>query len=391
MARKKSYQRGSVQLREGIWSLRYREFDHDRRKWIPKREKLGKFKTRKDALRAAEPIMARVNERNNNPAPQKRQADITFKQFVEGRWKAYTLSAKHQPSTAHSYGSLTRNHLLPRFGDRRLRDITPADISDFLDSQREKLSTNTMHVLYALLRVMFDLAEQLGLVEKTPVRPKLHRPETAKVEKPTLTAAEIRQVLAAMPEGERLFTLLIAVTGARLGETLALRWQDFDAERCELRINHTLYRGELKQPKTESSRRPLRLAPAVAELLVLHKRESSFQAATDFIFCRADSGPLSMTVLRRHLYKAMDTAKIGRAKGKHGFHIFRHTAGSLIYAKSRDLKLVQSTLGHTTISMTSDLYVHLSEKVIGEGTEILADEILGNCVQTVTRKRKRAG
>ena len=67
--------------------------------------------------------------------------------------------------------------------------------------------------------------------------------------------AEIRAVLEAMPAGQRLFVLLIAVTGMRVGEALALRWTDFVSARSGIRVNHTLYRDTLKQPKTESSRR----------------------------------------------------------------------------------------------------------------------------------------
>jgi integrase len=81
----------------------------------------------------------------------------------------------------------------------------------------------------------------------------------------------------------------------------------------------------------------------------------------------------------------MNRAGISRVNGKHGFHIFRHSAGTLLYSRSRDLKLVQGVLGHSGISITSDIYVHLEDGVKAEGTEMLAEEILGNCDQTVTQ------
>jgi integrase len=84
----------------------------------------------------------------------------------------------------------------------------------------------------------------------------------------------------------------------------------------------------------------------------------------------------------------MDAAGIARVTGKHGYHIFRHSAGTLLYAKIRDLKLVQGALGHANISTTSDIYVHLSDKVLSEGTETLAEEILGFCAQTVPETSK---
>jgi integrase len=390
MARKKTYQRGSVQLHRGEWTFRFREFDHTRRKWIFKREKLGKFKTKREAQRAAEPIMARANERNNIDKPMKVQEPVTFKRFIETRWKAYTASAKHQPSTVDSHNSLIKNHLLPMFGEKLMKEIAPGDISEFFETKRGKVSGHTLQRLYGLLHLMFDLAEQYDLIERSPVRPKLHKPETPRGEKPTLDAKQIRALLEVFDERDRLFVLLLAVTGMRVGEAMALRWTDFNAERLELSINHTIYRQKLKQPKTESSRRPLRLVPAIAGLLVAHRQQSAFATEKDFIFCRPDGRSLNLTLLRKHLYKAMDTAKIERVKGQYGFHIFRHSAGTLLYSKSRDLKLVQGTLGHADISTTSDIYVHLDDKVISEGTEILAEEILGNCAPTVPRKGRKA-
>jgi integrase len=312
---------------------------------------------------------------------------MTYGQFVEGRWKAYTVSAKYQPSTTDCYGSLIKNHLLPCFGSMRLMDIRPADISEFLDRLRPKMEAYTLQSFYSMLRLMFDLACEYDLIERSPVRPKLQMPETVRVEKPTLNAASIRRILAAIPdEQERLFTLLIAVTGMRVGEALALRWTDFDVERCEIQVNHTLYRNRLKRPKTDSSRRPFHLIPAVARLLSLHKEQSAFQAGGDFIFCRPDGGPLNPPTLRHRLYSAMDRAGVVRTARKYGYHIFRHTAGTLLYTRTRDLKLVQGRLGHSNISTTSDIYVHLEDKVAREGTEILAEEILANCDLFVTQR-----
>jgi integrase len=233
---------------------------------------------------------------------------------------------------------------------------------------------------------MFSISEQFDLIEKSPVRPKLHKPNFERVEKPTLNAEQIRKVLSHLPtEQERLFALLLGVTGMRMGEALALRWMDFNATKSELSINHTLFRQKLKQPKTECSKNTIRLDPRIAAKILSHQRQSAFQAPDDFIFCRPTGSPLNTELLRKNLYEAMDTAEIKRVKGQYGFHIFRHSAGTLLYAKSRDLKLVQGTLRHADISTTSDIYVHLDDKVLSEGTEILTGEILGDRDLTVTQ------
>jgi integrase len=379
MTRKKSYQKGSVKPHRGGWSLRYRELDHATGKWSKPRVELGKFKDKKDALKAAAPIMAQVNERNNSE-PKKLYAELNFKEFIDTRWKMYRKAAKHQPSTIENHDSLIKNHLMPFFKDKKLREVQPSDISKFLQLKidEDKLSNNTMQNLYGLLRLMFEIAAQFDLIEKSPVRPKIHKPEIEKVKKPTLSAVEIRTILSLLPnEQERVFALLLSVTGLRIGEALALRWTDFNATKNELSINHTLFRQKLKKPKTETSVGTIRLDPRIAALLVSHRKRSSFQTKEDFIFCRPDGRPLNPSALRNHLYSVMDGLEIERTGGKFGYHIFRHSAGTILHKRSRDLKLVQGTLRHADISTTADIYVHLDDDVLSEGTKILTDEILG--------------
>jgi integrase len=389
MTRRKTYQKGSVKEHNGNWTLRIRELDHVTRCWKNLRVPLGEFKNKKAALKAADPIIREVNERNNTE-PKKLYTDMTFKVFIETRWKAYQKTAKHQPTTVENHNSLTKNHLLPFFKEMKLRDVQPSDISKFLQMKiDEKFANNTLQNLYGLLRLMFDIAQQFDLIEKSPVRSKIHKPEFEKVKKPTLSVGQVQAIIARLPdEQERVFALLLAMTGMRIGEALALRWLDFDAARGELKINHTLHRLKLKKPKTQRSFGTIKLDSRISALLASHRGRASFQAEGDFIFCRSDGRPLNQSALRNHLYQVMDRLEIPRTNGKYGYHIFRHTAGTLLYSKSRDLKLVQGMLRHSDISTTSDIYVHLNDDVLGEGTTILADEILGNCTLLAPEESK---
>jgi integrase len=385
--RRKSYQRGSViekPKRSGLYSLRYREFNHRTGKWTNKRERLGEFKTKTAARRAAEPIMARVNAHNNGDKPA---GDFTFRQFVEGRWKAY--GNRHQPATQDCYNTLLKIYLMPRFGEMLLRDIKPIHIGEFLESVTGK-APKTVSLLYSLLHVMFDLACEYELIEHSPVKTKLHRPEVPKVKKPTLTAAEIRAILDHLDPQMRLLSLLIAVTGMRVGEAQGLRWMDYDEQTREVTVCHAVYKQRLKGPKTAASVRTLRLHPSVSSLLVKYRERSEFSSPGDFIFCQPDGIPLRQSSIRRLLQSAMDKVGIQRGRYTHGFHIFRHTAGSLMYVHSRDLKMVQDALGHSGISTTSDVYVHLDGATVAEGTESLAEMIFGefspNCTLEVSQE-----
>lgn len=385
MTRRKSYQRGNVQLHNGQWTLRYREFSDRTRKWILKREVLGKFKNKKAALKAAEPIMIRVNERNNCK-PSEVYSDLAFRQFIDTRWHAYEISAKHKRSTRDCRKVLLKNQILPYFGDKLMTEITPEDIADFLNEMGRTLKPNTLQSLYGMLNLMFEIARQYDFIPQNPVRPLVHKPEPEPIEKPTLTPEQIRTILTKLPADERLFHLLVAGTGIRKGEGMAMRWLNFNEAERELIITHTLYRLCLEEPKTKTSKGKLRLHPFLVKLLVAHREKSSFQQEDDFIFTRPDGRPLNYSSLLQHLYSAMDEIGIKREKSKYGFHIFRHTAGTLLFERLGDLKLVQTVLRHADSSMTGH-YVH-SEQPVAEYAEVLTELILGdaeaNCDLFVT-------
>lgn len=111
--------------------------------------------------------------------------------------------------------------------------------------------------------------------------------------------------------------------------------------------------------------------------------------ASDFIFHRSDGSPLNQTRVREDvLYKAMKKAGIERGKGSHGFHILRHSAGSIIHARTGDLKLTQKALGHARVSTTGDIYVHLEEGVLRVATELMAGVIFTNCAPTVPQNSR---
>ena len=133
MARKRSYQKGNVDEHNGQWTLRYRLWNYSMRKWEQKRELIeGDFKTKKQAQRATEGRMAEVNEHNNRGrGPKQTDTRITFKQFFDARWKAYTVKANHEPSTVYTYRGFLDHHILPWFGDKVMSDVTPGHVTDF--------------------------------------------------------------------------------------------------------------------------------------------------------------------------------------------------------------------------------------------------------------------
>ena len=164
-----------------------------------------------------------------------------------------------------------------------------------------------------------------------------------------------------------LFYLAI-FSGARRGELLALRWQDVDLTTGQLSISRSVQHvnGEyvFSQPKTEKSRRTFAL-PKSATLLLKQLREATEHSRsrmgekvtdTDLIFTHTYDGvPLRPNTVSRaweHIAKKAEVKVIR-------FHHARHTHASLMLQQGVPLKVVSERLGHSSISVTADVYAHI--------------------------------
>ena len=173
-----------------------------------------------------------------------------------------------------------------------------------------------------------------------------------------LTREQLGAVLAELPDDWRLFFELLAHTGLRISEAIALTWADVEfGERPRLRVRRQLYRGTAKRLKSRSSRRDLPLAPGMARRLWPRQGKPR-----EHLFATAAGTPLSDGNLRRRvLAPAAKRAGVPWA----GFHTFRHTCASLLFEGGKDIKQVSEWLGHADPAFTLRTYVHLLDGGLG--------------------------
>jgi len=382
----RSVQRGTAVLQKrkdgSVWTIRYRVRDENSKQgWKQKREALPDCKSKKEALMLLSEKVSSANVSNNTKDEGR---GVTFAMFTAGLWQTYLENRKVKPSTAYSYRSMLTRYLLPEFGANKLDQVTTSAITQFFSGVPRGLSAKYRLNLYALLRVMFEVASEYDLVDVSPVRRKLHRPQGAAKKKMALTPAELRKIIDNAPKEYRALFLTAVITGLRLGEVLGLRWVNVDLQDRRLSVTHSLWRDELMKPKTEASVRTIHLPVSLVDVLLSQRERSEFTNSSDFVFCKRDGSPLDPNYLRKKiLYPAMKQAGIVPQARTHGFHMFRHSAGSIVHAKTGNLKLAQELLGHARISTTSDIYVHVPEKLAELATEVMAQEL--SCAQIVPK------
>ena len=151
---------------------------------------------------------------------------------------------------------MTRVHLNPAFGNMQLRLVTRDAVQSFLTAKLHTgLSWKTVKHMRTVFGTVMAAAEIAELIPSNPVR-KTRFPRRGVVkEKPAIAPEKIRELLDALPEPSSSLARLLVFTGLRIGELLALRWQDIDLEHGVLRVRRTVYDGHFDEPKTQRSRR----------------------------------------------------------------------------------------------------------------------------------------
>jgi integrase len=384
MTRQKSYQQGYVSepihTRRGIaFKIRYR-VQSTEGKWKQRSETLYDQRGKKAARAVLE---QRIRDASATPPES---SNLTFREFVEACWIPYLERKGMKPSTKVGYECALQRHILPALGDLNLINVSPMHIENFVRAKMDTksgLHPKTVLNLLRLIQGIFSVAVDNDLIARSPVRDK-HKPVVPKSEKPAWTPEQVRTILDEIPSRYRPVFICVALTGLRAGELLGLKWKHVGLENGELRVEQSLWNKQIVAPKTRSSRDSVWFDAKLTQVLAQHRENSLHTAPDDFVFCGPDGAPLNPDVLRRDvLYPALDRLRIPRVKGASGFHAFRHTAGSVVEARTGRLKLAQRLLRHSNISTTADIYTHVTKQGEREAAIALEGAYFGDLFPVV--------
>lgn len=184
------------------------------------------------------------------------------------------------------------------------------------------------------------------------------------------------QALALLQEAKGtdidIFLTLALGTGMRRGELLGLRWAMVDLDSKQLRINKTAsyipgedghYKMVERAGKTKTSRRAIALPQFAVDALKVHKikqLEQRLQSGAkwhnnDLVFCTPVGDFYNVATLRNHFNALLQQCGLPHMR----IHDLRHSAATLLLYLGVPMKVVQEILGHSSITITMDLYGHL--------------------------------
>ena len=266
------------------------------------------------------------------------------------------------------YEMVVNSYIIPIIGELKITKCNCANMQDYvcklLDMNSFKsnrpLATNTVCGIVQVLKQGFKLALELELISKDPTL-KIKIPQTVEKEIQALTREEqkiIENYCLSNPKSNYIGVVITLYTGIRLGELLALTWDNIDFEKKLLIVKKTSYSAKIEgsyvividKPKTKRANRIIPLSDKLINLLIIHKNNTK----SDFIISTRNN-----TIVEVRSYQRTFDSILSKCGLKHyNYHALRHTFATRALELGMDIKTLSEILGHANASITLNRYVH---------------------------------
>lgn len=293
------------------------------------------------------------------------------------------------PSTQAMYTSVGNSVVIAALGKVTMASFTPSQVEAWLrkvDTLRTKprtpkptkanpnptpvpgrpLSASTKRIAYNVLLKAMNTAVRDGLIASNPV-PEVSRPKPGKAKVPVVQPDQADRALVAA-QGKRIETLLwfVTWTGVRIGEALALKWDDVDLGKATA----TIRAGSVGSDRTKTGRvRSVTLIPEVVQRLRDWKKAQTadrlkmgagWANAANYVFVTGAGLPMDPHNCRRDLQRILRSEGLPTARP---WHALRHGLAKRLLERGLPLQVVSAMLGHSSIRVTADTYGHVNPAV----------------------------
>lgn len=291
---------------------------------------------------------------------------MLYKTWLE-QWLVHYVKPANKMRTYERYEQICRLHIIPNLGDYELDELTIIDLQKFVTTlltcgnlkTGNGLSANFVNLIISVVQNSLKTAHLIGVSCKY-VADKIQRPKVKEKQVECFTLVEQKEIEQYVLNGkkDKFFGVILCLyTGLRIGELLALTWQDIDFVKGLLYVSKTCHDSYevakrvriIDSPKTEHSRRiiplPKQLLP---QLSSLKKRSKCEYIIAD------DDKPVFLRSYQRSFELLLK--KLGIAHK--GFHALRHTFATRALECGMDVKTLSELLGHKNATITLNRYAH---------------------------------
>lgn len=275
-------------------------------------------------------------------------------------WLMETAELKKH-STYIKYRGIYEKYLVKKLGEISVINASGSKASEIYKQiciQDTDMSDSLTKSIYCVLNQILNYC---NLHYHTDIRPVI-RPRNRTVSKPIKTLAQAEQIrllheIYHNMDRYKLGILLCLSTGLRLGEICSLKWSDIDLDGKLLYVNRTVQRIAVDDhttktilleddPKSLFSKREIPLPDSIMPYLRM------FQQPDGYVI--SGSGPTEPRTYQYRFQKLLSDSGIV----KHNFHVIRHTFATNCISSGADIKSLSEILGHSSVSITLNRYVH---------------------------------
>jgi integrase len=313
-----------------------------------------KYIYRKTKTEAKQALRAALKDRDEGKTPVARNG-LTVGAAVRVYMDKMDVSAR----TLQDRRYLVKNHLHP-IADKKVSAVTPDTIHAFY--RNSPLAPSSIKLLHTILR------NALPKQCTEDVRP----PRARSKEMDVLSREQLLHFLDTVrgTKYEAVF-LLMALCALRIGEALAVRFQDVDFDKATLQVRRTLWQGRVSEPKTPASRRTLVIPQRALQALVRLRDDT--ERGTGYIAATSSGLPCNYSnFYTRHWKPAVRAAGLPDTLTPHAL---RHGAASLLLNEGVAITVTSRYLGHANPGITMKVYAHVLD-----GTSHVAAEAINNAL-----------
>jgi integrase len=272
-------------------------------------------------------------------------------------------------STRERYGGVIKNHLMPTFGERCLRDLTPLTVQRYLSGLASTdLSHESLDKIRDVLSGILGSAVQYGVLVKNPVEGlRLPPPKQRRRSKPYITPQQFAALVNMIREPYASMVFVAVYTGLRVSEIIGLLWQNVHKD--SISIEQRYCRGDWGVPKSEASSATVPVTEAVIERMerlktlvvevpagraVRRVRAVKSAGPEDLVFQSLFKGaPMrDNNILTRHIKPAARQLGIGWVN----WLVLRRSFATWLKLAGADIKDAQALMRHSRATTTLDVY-----------------------------------
>lgn len=308
--------------------------------------------------------------------PQKKTLREFLNEWLENQ-KAWLSK-----TTWEGYKLHVEKYIIPVLGNIRLQKLHPMQLDDFISGllKEGRLSSTTVRNIYRTLSSALNYAVQMQLIERSPLE-FVKCPQKAKKRGRALEPEDVIRIMLAARDTEFEVPIhLAAALGLRRGEILGLRWSDVNLQKGYLEINQALVRipGEIffKEPKTEESQRKIYMPEGLITLLRGHRKkqmELKMFLGPEYkdhglVVCRQNGEPWNPSTFTKRFQEFIEKNFLPKIR----FHDLRHTNSTLLMGYGKlSPKIVAEWLGHSSTTITEEIYTHINDKMKKEAADVI--------------------